>query len=99
MSRHEPATARNPRARPRLVAVVTERCTGCHACIDYCLVDCIDERASAAPGRPAVQIREEECIGCQICAKVCDELALNAIRLVPVRAVPAPDEPSLVEVA
>jgi len=26
----------------------------------------------------------EECIGCQVCAKVCEELSLNAIEMVPV---------------
>jgi NAD-dependent dihydropyrimidine dehydrogenase PreA subunit len=79
------------------VAVVTESCTGRHACVDYCLVDCIDEGSPAGPGAPPIQIREEECIGCQLCAKVCDQLALNAIRLVPAHQVRA--EPALAEVA
>ncbi|MFB3818362.1 MAG: ferredoxin family protein [Candidatus Methylomirabilales bacterium] len=92
MNRHQ--------VRPRLVAVVTESCTGCHACVDYCLVDCIDEAPSGASGAPPIQIREEECIGCQVCAKVCDQLALHAIRLVPAAEVRASkDLRTLAEVA
>jgi NAD-dependent dihydropyrimidine dehydrogenase PreA subunit len=48
-------------------------------------VDCIEPAASAlnpAP-MPPVTIREDECIGCVVCAKVCEELGINAIRLVP----------------
>ncbi len=72
--------------RPRVVATVTDDCTGCYACVDFCLVDCIDEVPSQTAGGPSIQIREEECIGCQLCAKVCDHLDLHAIRLVPVDA-------------
>jgi Pyruvate/2-oxoacid:ferredoxin oxidoreductase delta subunit len=34
-----------------------------------------------------VSIREAECIGCSLCAKVCEELKLHAIQLVPCPAV------------
>jgi len=30
-----------------------------------------------------VRIREDECIGCSLCAKVCEQVAVNAIRLLP----------------
>lgn len=74
---------------PRLLAVVNTSCTGCNVCLDFCPVDCIDHeppaQAAAAPA-PPVHIRDEECIGCQVCAKVCEHLALNAIRMVPVAA-------------
>jgi Pyruvate/2-oxoacid:ferredoxin oxidoreductase delta subunit len=73
------------RSRPRLVAVVTNDCTGCHACVDFCLVDCIDEAPQETSGAARIHIREDECIGCRLCALVCDHLALHAIRLVPVR--------------
>lgn len=71
--------------RPRVVAIVEDDCTGCNACVDYCLVDCIEPASQACgPKSPApVTIREDECIGCFVCAKVCDELAVSAIRLVP----------------
>ena len=31
---------------------------------------------------PPVHVRENECIGCQICAKVCTKLTWDAIRMV-----------------
>ncbi len=87
--------------RPRWVATVTESCTGCQACVDFCLVDCIDESPGESAVAARIQIREDECIGCRLCAKVCDELALNAIRMVPVgQLLPhVPRERSLAEVA
>jgi NAD-dependent dihydropyrimidine dehydrogenase PreA subunit len=71
--------------RPRVLAVITDDCTGCNTCVDYCLVDCIEP---ASPDRnlsssSLVTIREDECIGCVVCAKVCEELGVNAIHLVP----------------
>lgn len=68
--------------RPRLMAVVNESCTGCEACIDFCPVDCIDHVPSpeyTGAVIPPVRIRYHECIGCQVCAKVCEHLAWNAI--------------------
>jgi NAD-dependent dihydropyrimidine dehydrogenase PreA subunit len=71
--------------RARLVAVVEENCTGCNACVDYCLVDCIEPTATTNDQWPMdpVRIREDECIGCSLCAKVCEQVAVNAIRLLP----------------
>ncbi len=73
--------------QPRLLAVVTESCTGCEVCVDFCPVNCI-ERPSLTPSpRPStpVLIREEDCIGCRLCANVCEQLTLNAIAMVPAR--------------
>jgi Pyruvate/2-oxoacid:ferredoxin oxidoreductase delta subunit len=83
MAKGPNVTGRIP--RPRLVAVVAEDCTGCNTCVDYCLVDCIEPASPATSLHSTVpiSIREDECIGCFVCAKVCDELAVNAIRLVP----------------
>jgi len=71
--------------RPRIVAVIGDDCTGCNTCVDYCLVDCIEPASSASSltSKSPVTIREDECIGCVVCAKVCEELGVNAIRLVP----------------
>jgi NAD-dependent dihydropyrimidine dehydrogenase PreA subunit len=71
--------------RPRVLAVINEDCTGCNICVDYCLVDCIEPASSTLDPAllPPVTIREDECIGCVVCAKVCEELGINAIRLVP----------------
>ena len=82
------ASSDAPVDRQRFVAVVEEDCTGCNACVDYCLVDCI-EPAPPNPGPRSpvpISVREDECIGCFVCAKVCEELAVNAIRLVPIDA-------------
>ena len=45
--------------------------------------------------RILISVREDECIGCFVCAKVCEELAVNAIRLVPAaEAVSGPEPPA-----
>ncbi len=73
--------------RPRLMAVVNDSCTGCEACIPFCPVDCIDHEP---PGTytgaviPPVRIRWHECIGCLICARVCDGMAWEAIDMIPI---------------
>jgi formate hydrogenlyase subunit 6/NADH:ubiquinone oxidoreductase subunit I len=72
--------------RVRLLAVITEACTGCGTCVDFCPVDCIDGAPNPeVPGtaHPAVQIHEDECVGCEVCARVCEELTWNAIEMVP----------------
>lgn len=73
---------------PRVLAVINDDCTACNTCVDYCLVDCIEPAASASnlPASSRLTIREDECIGCVVCAKVCEELGINAIRLVPTEA-------------
>jgi Pyruvate/2-oxoacid:ferredoxin oxidoreductase delta subunit len=73
--------------RPILIAVVNGSCTGCEVCLDFCPVDCIDDASPAeyaGTGIPPIRIQVEECIGCQVCAKVCEELSLNAIEMVSV---------------
>jgi formate hydrogenlyase subunit 6/NADH:ubiquinone oxidoreductase subunit I len=73
--------------RPTLIAVVNPSCTGCEVCVDFCPVDCIDDSPPvefAGASIPPIQIQVEECIGCQVCARVCEELSLNAIEMVPV---------------
>ncbi len=73
--------------RPKLMAVVNESCTGCEACVDFCPVDCIDHVSPAGytgAVLPPVRIRYDECIGCQVCAKVCEHMAWNAIDMIPI---------------
>ena len=75
------------KTRPRQVAWVDEdNCTGCQACVSFCPVDCIEPVAfdkHIFPPIPPVQIRFNECIGCQICARVCTKLTWDAIRMIP----------------
>ncbi len=69
----------------RQLAVITEACTGCAACLPYCPVDCIDDSPTCSHGVSTLQpvhIHEEECIGCEVCARICEHLDLNAIRMV-----------------
>ena len=81
-----PEYAREKTKRPKMVALVDEdNCTGCQACVPFCPVDCIEPVALGKhvfPPIPPVQIRFNECIGCQICAKVCTKLTWDAIRMV-----------------
>ena len=74
------------KTRPRLIAVVDEdNCTGCSACVPFCPVDCIEPvpNDKYTIPIPPVQVRFNECIGCQICAKVCTKLTWDAIRMIP----------------
>lgn len=81
-----PAKITDKKKKPKMVAVVDEdNCTGCLACVPFCPVDCIE---TVSPDKydipiPPVQIRFNECIGCQICAKVCTKLTWDAIEMLP----------------
>lgn len=72
--------------KPKLLAIVDEdNCTGCLACVPFCPVDCIETVPKEKHNIPIppVQIRFNECIGCQICARVCTKMTWDAIRMVP----------------
>ena len=73
------------KTRPRKIALVDEdNCTGCQACVPFCPVDCIEPVAQdkyVFPPIPPVHIRDNECIGCQICSRVCGKLTWDAIRM------------------
>lgn len=70
-----PADGKAPRKKPpRSYAVIDQKgCTGCHACIPVCPVDCIEQ----VPGEEhpdfmrVVEVDQERCIGCEACAKIC----------------------------
>ena len=81
-----PELIRTKKNKPPKMAVVDEdNCTGCSACVPFCPVDCIEpvnyEKYNIHI--PPVQVRFNECIGCQICAKVCTKLTWDAIRMIP----------------
>jgi ferredoxin len=81
-----PAKFSKKAKKPKEMAVVREaNCTGCEACVDFCPVNCIDSgvRTSSNVPIPPVRIRWDECIGCKICARVCERLAWNAIDMIP----------------
>ena len=81
-----PELIRNKKNKPPKMAVVDEdNCTGCSACVPFCPVDCIEpvpEDKYDDVSIPPVQVRWNECIGCQICARVCTKLTWDAIRMV-----------------
>jgi Pyruvate/2-oxoacid:ferredoxin oxidoreductase delta subunit len=70
-----PAVGKADRKKPpKQLAVIDQKgCTGCHACIPLCPVDCIEE----VPGvehrdfMRLVEVDLERCIGCTICAQYC----------------------------
>ena len=80
-----PELIRTKKNRPPKMAVVDEdNCTGCSACVPFCPVDCIEPVSISKhtfPPIPPVHVRDNECIGCQICAKVCTKLTWDAIRM------------------
>ena len=84
-----PELAEDPgqkKKKPKLMAVVDEdNCTGCQGCVPFCPVDCIESVSSDKYNIPIppVQVRFNECIGCQICARVCTKLTWDAIRMIP----------------
>jgi len=47
------------------------------------LMAVVDEDSCTGCPIPPVQIRFDECIGCQICARVCTKLTWDAIRMLP----------------
>ncbi len=65
--------------KPKLMAVVDEDN------VPFCPVDCIETVAVEKYGIPIppVQVRFDECIGCQICARVCTKLTWDAIHMLP----------------
>ena len=78
-----PASVKGKKTRPKKTAWVDEdNCTGCQACVPFCPVDCIEPVAlekHVFPPIPPVQIRFNECIGCQICAKVSGQVGGDVI--------------------
>ena len=59
----------------------------CQVCVPFCPVDCIEpvNYEKYEIPIPPVQVRFNECIGCQICAKVCTKLTWDAIRMIPTK--------------
>ncbi|MFQ5894464.1 MAG: ferredoxin family protein, partial [Nitrospinota bacterium] len=55
--------------KPRLIAFVNDKCTGCLDCVEFCPVDCIDISPRSlydddySPTK-TIMIRYDECIGC-----------------------------------
>ena len=73
------------KVKPKWMAVVDEdNCTGCQVCVPFCPVDCIEpvpkDKYDNTP-IPPVQVRFNECIGCQLCSKACGKLTWDAIRM------------------
>lgn len=81
-----PTKITEKKKKPKLMAVVDEdNCTGCQACVPFCPVDCIEvvPKEKYNIPIPPVQIRFNECIGCQICARVCTQMTWDAIDMLP----------------
>ena len=79
-----PEKVGHKKKKPRLMAVVDEDgCTGCMACVPFCPVDCIEPVAKDKYEIPIppVQVRFNECTGCQVCARVCTKMTWDAIRM------------------
>lgn len=71
-----PAVGKAPRKSkaPKQLAIIDQKgCTGCHACVPLCPVDCIEN--VPGPEHPdfmrVVEVDLERCIGCAICSEFC----------------------------
>ncbi len=80
------------KVKPKKMAVVGDNCTGCGACVPACPVDCIswlppetriDQYSEDWRPVTAVQVRFQECIGCDKCAQVCTYATWDAIKMIP----------------
>jgi len=60
---------------------ITEKqnCTGCHACVDVCPVQCIDMVVDSE-GFLYPSVNEETCIGCDLCNKTCPVYQDNTVK-------------------
>ena len=81
-----PQKVNTKKTRPKKIAWVDEdNCTGCQACVPFCPVDCIEPVAKDKyefPLIPPVQVRFNECTGCQVCARGSTKMTWDAIRMV-----------------
>lgn len=69
IARRPCALLKNVRHKPALI-VDTDKCTGCRACLQ---AGCpaLSVHGAANKGRGAAEIDPNQCVGCDICAKIC----------------------------
>ena len=66
-----------------MIRIIENKCDFCGTCVAVCPVDCIEtvSKDKYDIPIPPVQVRFNECIGCQVCATVCTKLTWDAIRM------------------
>ena len=58
-------------------AIITEKCTGCGTCTDFCPENCI-ALVDRAGGKKIAKIDYDYCKGCLICKGVCPFKAIES---------------------
>jgi len=71
-----------PRKRVERIDINPGWCKGCGICIEFCPKDVIDfdENGHAHPFRP------ERCIACELCERLCPDLAVKLVYAAPEEA-------------
>ena len=66
-----------------MIKIKPNKCDFCGCCVGVCPVDCIEPVAKDKYEIPIppVQVRFNECTGCQVCARVCTKMTWDAIRM------------------
>jgi 2-oxoglutarate ferredoxin oxidoreductase subunit delta len=66
------------------VYIDVERCKGCEFCIEFCPQGVVVfSRGMNAKGYHYPVVVKAECIQCSLCAAICPEYAIHAVRLPP----------------
>ncbi len=75
----EPTTKNKTGAWRTFKPKITEKCTGCSICVDFCPDACIKliDRKDQSTFKKIIDIDYDYCKGCMICANVCPVKAIE----------------------
>ena len=64
------------------VVIDAECCKGCELCVKYCPKQCLDiaDSTNSKGYLPAFLAREDDCISCGICGRMCPDSAIEVFK-------------------